>query len=263
MSTQDYIKINKNNWNSRVDIHVNSAFYELEKFKAGSTSLNKIELDLLGNVSGKKMIHLQCHFGQDTLSLARLGANVTGLDFSDKAIYEAQQLNDQLGLNAKFVCSDVYAAEEVIQEKFDIVFTSYGTIGWLPDLNRWAQTIKKLLAPGGKLVFVEFHPVIWMFDDQIENIKYAYFNKEEIVESSTSTYTDGEAIAQTETISWNHSLSEVFQSLKQNGLNVEDFREYDYSPYPCFSKIVKIEERKYQIKDLEGKFPMVYSIIAS
>lgn len=262
-NTNNYIDINKSNWDSRVDTHFDSEFYNVEQFKDGKTSLNSIELDLLKDISGKKIAHLQCHFGQDTLSLARLGAEVAGLDFSEKAISKANQLNKDLGLNAQFVCADVYEANEVLNDQFDLVFTSYGTIGWLPDINKWASTIKQLLKPGGKLVFVEFHPVIWMFDDNLKNIIYSYFNGEEIIESSEETYTDGETIGQPKTISWNHSLSEVFQALKGQGFTVEDFKEYDYSPYDCFSNTVEVAEGKFQIKGIEGKLPMVYSIVAN
>lgn len=263
MSDKDYININRSNWNSRIETHVKSAFYNLDEFKKGASSLNSIELNLLEEIVGKKIAHLQCHFGQDTLSLARLGAQVAGLDFSEKAIAVANQLNEELGLDVRFVCADVYEANEVLQETYDIVFTSYGTIGWLPDLNRWAATIKRLLTPGGKLIFVEFHPVIWMFDGQLKNIIYSYFNKEDIIESSSATYTDGNEIEQPNTVSWNHSLSEVFQALTAQGFVITDFNEYDYSPYDCFSNTIKIEDRKFQIKGLEGKLPMVYSIVAS
>lgn len=261
--SKDYLTINQANWDSRVDTHLNSSFYNVEEFKNGATSLNSIELSLLGDLLGKKIVHLQCHFGQDTLSLTRLGAEVAGLDFSEKAITVANQLNNELGMNARFVCSDVYEAHEVLKDQFDIAFTTYGTIGWLPNLDKWAATIKRLLKPGGKLIFVEFHPVIWMFGDNFEKIEYSYFNGEDIIESSSQTYTDGDDISQPKTISWNHSLAEVFQALKGQGFMIEDFNEYDYSPYDCFVNTIEISEGKFQIKGLEGRIPMVYSIVAS
>ncbi|MCB9197505.1 MAG: class I SAM-dependent methyltransferase [Flavobacteriales bacterium] len=262
MTKKNYIEINRSNWNSRVEVHVNSEFYNTEHFSKGNSSLNSIELDLLSDIKKKKIIHLQCHFGQDSISLARLGAEVAGLDFSEKAISKAIELSQKENLNIKFVCADVYDATKVIKDKYDIVFTSYGTIGWLPDLNKWANTIKNLLKPGGKLIFVEFHPAIWMFDDNFKEIQYSYFNREEIIITSSSTYTDGSNIDEPTSISWNHSLSEVFQALKQAELEVIDFKEYDYSPYNCFNNTVQIEDSKYQIRGLEGKLPMVYSIIA-
>jgi 2-polyprenyl-3-methyl-5-hydroxy-6-metoxy-1,4-benzoquinol methylase len=113
-----------------------------------------IELELLGNVKGLSILHLQCHFGQDSLSLARMGAHVTGIDLSDKAIKTAQELNAELHLNAEFICSDIYDLPQHLNKQFDIVFTSYGTIGWLPDLNKWAQIIHHFLKPEGKFIFV-------------------------------------------------------------------------------------------------------------
>ncbi len=175
-SNEDYLAINKNTWNTKTPVHLNSEFYGLEEFIKGKTSLKQIELDLLGEVKGKKILHLQCHFGQDTLSLARMGAEVTGVDFSDTAIKEANLLTQKINQSARFICCDVYSLPEHLDEEFDLVYTSYGTIGWLPDLNKWAQIIHRFLKPGGKFVFVEFHPVVWMFDDNFKEIKYNYFN---------------------------------------------------------------------------------------
>ena len=145
----NYLKINQKAWNDKTLVHLTSDFYDQTTFLEGKNSLKKPELDVLGDVRGKRILHLQCHFGQDTLSLARMGAIVTGLDFSNVAIENAVKINDQLGLNASFVCADVYQLPDDLIGQFDIVFTSYGTIGWLPELASWAETIKKALAPGG------------------------------------------------------------------------------------------------------------------
>ncbi len=184
------------------------------------------------------------------------------MDLSDRAIEQAQKLNDQLGLNAEFICSDVYEAPATLNGKFDIVFTSYGTIGWLPDLNRWAEVISRCLKPGGKLVFVEFHPVVWMFDYDFSKFQYSYFSDGAIIEVQEGTYADRNADIVAEEVSWNHSLSEVFQGLLNNGLQIESFAEYDYSPYNCFKNTVEIEAGKYQIKGLEKTIPILYSITA-
>lgn len=163
---QDYLAVNKELWNHKTHIHLKSDFYEVEAFKKGKTSLKPIELALLGDVKGKSILHLQCHFGQDSMCLSRMGADVTGVDISDVAIHEATTLSTELGLNTTFVCCDVYAAKELITEKFDIVFTTYGTIGWLPDMDKWADIVSHFLKPTGKFVFVELHPVVWIFDAQ-------------------------------------------------------------------------------------------------
>lgn len=161
----NYIEKNRQSWNQRTELHVTSAFYDVPGFINGASSLKDIELQLLGDVTGKTILHLQCHFGQDTLSLARLGATVTGIDLSDKAIEAARELAQKVQQDATFICCDLYDLPNYLDEQFDIVFTTYGTIGWLPDLDKWAKIVSRYLKPGGQFVFVEFHPVAWMFDD--------------------------------------------------------------------------------------------------
>ncbi len=259
----NYISKNKYLWNTRTDYHFNSRFYNLEGFLKGESSLNDIELNLLGDVRNKTILHLQCHFGQDTLSLARLGAIPTGIDLSDNAIEKAKELAAQTNLNARFICCNIYDLPNHLQEKFDIVFTSYGTIGWLPDLDKWGHLIHNFLKSGGKFILVEFHPVVWMFNDDFDKIEYSYFKKEAIVELEKGTYADTEALINLESVTWNHSISEVFESLANNGLQVDDLKEYDYSPYNCFKHTVQMEEKKFVITHLSHKIPMVYSICAT
>ncbi len=255
-----YIEINKISWNNRVDAHLASAFYDVEGFLNGKTSLNDIELKLLGDIKGKTILHLQCHFGQDSISLARLGAKVTGVDLSDNAINAANDLAKKDDADVTFICCDVYDLPNHLTEKFDIVFTSYGTIGWLPDMNKWANVIATFLKPNGKFVFVEFHPVVWMYDDNFESIKYNYFNACEIVESETGTYADKNAPIQSSYIGWNHDLAEVLTSLITNGIEINSFQEFDYSPYNCFAKTVEFEPNKFRIAHFENKIPMVFAL---
>jgi SAM-dependent methyltransferase len=259
----NYIEINRQSWNNKTETHLKSEFYDLENFINGKTSLNSIELDLLGELKGKKILHLQCHFGQDTISLGRLGADVTGVDLSDKAIESAKKIAKDTKSNAKFICCDIYDLPNHLAEQFDIVFTSYGTIGWLPDIDKWANIVSQYLKPNGKFVFVEFHPVVWMFDDNFEKIGYNYFNSGAIVESEIGTYADKTADIQQEYVMWNHGLSEVMNSLIKNGLEINCLNEYDYSPYNCFNKTIEFEPKKYRIAHLENKIPMVYSIVAT
>ncbi len=186
----NYLEINRQSWNARTDIHIKSEFYDMEGFMNGKTSLNNIELALLSNLKGKKILHLQCHFGQDTISLSRLGAAVTGIDLSDKAIQSAKQIAIRVESNAKFICCDLYDLPNHLTEKFDVVFSSYGTICWLPDLDKWAKIISQYLKPNGKFVFAEIHPVVFMFDDNFEKIRYNYFNSEAIIETESGTYAD-------------------------------------------------------------------------
>ena len=259
---QNYIEINRKAWNKRSETHVKSEFYDLDNFLKGKNSLNEIELNLLGEMKGKTILHLQCHFGQDSISLGRLGAYVTGIDLSDKAIEYAKQLAKDTHSNAKFICCDVYDLEHHLDEQFDMVYTSYGTIGWLPDLDKWAKIISKFLKPNGHFVFVEFHPVVWMFDDNFEKIGYRYFNSGAIVETKSGTYADKTADLTLSDVSWNHSISEVLNSLIKHGLEIKSLDEFDYSPYHCFNKTVAFESKKYRIEHLDNKIPMVYSIVA-
>lgn len=260
MEKQDYININKESWNKRTEIHFDSEFYDVDKFIKGKSSLNKFELDLLGDIKGKNLLHLQCHFGQDTISLNRLGAAVVGVDFSDKAIEKAKNLATLTDSSATFICCDIYDLKNHLDKKFDLIFSSYGVIGWLPDLGKWAELISRFLKPGGRFVFVEFHPVLWMFDDEFEKIKYNYFNENPIVETETGTYANKDADVKLEFVNWNHSIAEVVTSLIKNSLMIESFNEYDYSPYDCFKKSVQVDERKFRIKNFENKLPMVYSL---
>ena len=261
-SEENYIEINRQSWNNRTATHLKSEFYDLRNFVEGKTSLNEIELELLGDISGKTVLHLQCHFGQDTISLSRLGAETIGVDFSDKAIESTRDLAIETNSNTTFICCDIYDLPNLLNKQFDIVYTSYGTIGWLPDLDKWAKIISKFLKPNGKFVFVEFHPVVWMFDDNFEKIAYNYFNSGAIVESETGTYADRSADISQEYVMWNHGLAEVFTSLIQSNLDIISFVEYDYSPYNCFNKTIEFEPKKYKIEHLENNIPMVYSIVA-
>lgn len=260
--THNYLEINKTSWNSRVGPHLKSAFYDVAGFIKGGTSLNSIELELLGNVAGKNIIHLQCHFGQDTISLGRMGAKVTGVDLSDKAIESAVALSKQTNVPATFICSDIYDLPNHLNETFDIVFSSYGTISWLPDMDKWASIVSQYLKPGGTFVFAEFHPVVWMFDDDFQKIAYTYANTGAILETETGTYADRHANIGLKSVVWNHGLAEVLSALLNQGLELTSFKEYDYSPYNCFNHTIEFEPGKYRIKHLDNKMPMVYALSA-
>jgi SAM-dependent methyltransferase len=260
----DYFEANRQGWNLRTEVHKTSSFYNVEGWKKGETSLTPIELNEIGPlVAGKRLLHLQCHFGQDTLSWARLGAQVTGCDLSDKAIDYARELAAETGLDAEFVCCNVYDLPAHLEGKFDIVFTSYGTIGWLPDLDRWAAVVAHFLAPGGFFYMADFHPVVWMFDEQMQAFKYSYFNTGVIEEENTGTYADRYAGIEYKDYGWNHPTSEVLNSLLKQGLQLEFFNEFPYSPYDCFSNTVRGDDGNYRIKGLEGLVPMVFSLKAN
>lgn len=258
----DYFEANRQLWNQRTQAHRDSAFYNRAGFLKGERVLTPIELNELGNIDGKTLLHLQCHFGMDSLDLARMGAVVTGVDLSDEAIREARLLSEEAGVNARFICSNIYDLEQYLDETFDVVFTSYGTIGWLPDLDKWAGLIARYLKPGGRFYFAEFHPVLWMFDDDFTHIQYSYENRELIVTENQGTYTDREAPITGKEYSWNHSISEVLNALIGAGLQPEFFNEHMYSPYSCFRNMTETAPGKWEIRGMEGKLPMVYSLSA-
>jgi 2-polyprenyl-3-methyl-5-hydroxy-6-metoxy-1,4-benzoquinol methylase len=258
----DYIALNRALWNARTEVHVASDFYGVPDFLNGGSTLKEIELELLGDLQGKTLLHLQCHFGLDTLSLARLGAQVTGVDLSDTAIAEARRIAASLGMAAEFVCCNIYDLPQHLDKQFDIVFTSYGVIGWLPDLDAWGAIVARYLKPGGRFVIAEFHPAVWMFDDDFTHVQYSYFQQEPIVETEKGTYADRNADIEHQSVGWNHSLDQTFRALLSNGLRITDFREYDYSPYDCFNKTVETAPGRFHIRDMESKLPMVFAIQA-
>ncbi len=258
----NFFEVNKDAWNKRTIVNKTSAFYDVESFKQGKSSLNKLEFKALGNVEEKSLLHLQCHFGMDTLSWAREGAVVTGIDLSDEAINTAKQLSHELSIPAEFICCNVYDVLQHIHKQYDIVFTSYGVIGWLPDLDKWAAIISKALKPGGIFFLAEFHPVIWMFDDNFQYIKYAYHNEAVIKETQTGTYADRNADIRYEEYSWNHSLSEVINALLDHGLSIQQFEELNYSYYNCFNNTIQGNDGYWRIKGLENKIPMMYAVKA-
>ena len=263
MNEAEMFETNRNTWNAKVPVHVDSEFYVLVNFRKGKPSLNKYELEALGEVCGQRILHLQCHFGQDTLSLARMGAKCTGVDISDEAIKLAKQLNTELKLDAKFVCCNVLDTSKYISEKFDIVFTSYGTIGWLPDLKPWAQMISERLKPGGFFYIVEFHPIAWMFDYTVSPpiMKYGYQQKEAIYEEYLGTYADKYSKMVSKEYGWNHSLGEVISSLAEAGLQIEYLKEHDASPYDIFPGLIKNEEGMFELPN--KMYPLVFQVKAT
>lgn len=263
MDINKAFEINRNTWNQKVKVHAKSDFYDIAEFKKGKSSLNKYEIKALGNVSGKNMLHLQCHFGQDTLSFERMGAKCTGVDISDEGIKLARKLNIELNLNANFVCCNVLETSKHVSEKFDIVFTSYGTIGWLPDLKPWAQIISERLKPSGFFYIVEFHPICWMFDYTLSPpiMKYGYRQNEAIYEEYQGTYADKNSKMLSKEYGWNHSLGEVITSLSEAGLQIDYLREHDASPYDIFPGLVKNDEGMFELSN--KIYPLIFEVKAS
>lgn len=265
-----YREVNRAAWNEWAGIHVGSKFYDVEGFKAGRTSLNSFEMVEVGEVSGKSLLHLQCHFGMDTLSWARLGARVTGVDFSDRAIETAQSLAKELDLEAEFVCSDIYELPEVLSGQFDIVYTSSGVLAWLPDLRRWGQVIAHFLRPGGFFYIAEFHPFAQVFDDskQATDLKlgYPYFHADEpTLFKVEGTYAEAEARGVQEWVyEWTHTLGEIVTALAGAGLRIEFLHEFPFSGYAMLPPFMEQgSDGLFRLKERESALPLMFSIRAT
>ena len=257
-----YFNTNRATWNEKVKIHAKSDMYDLEAFKKGKNSLMSYELQALGDVKGKSLLHLQCHFGQDTLSWSRLGATCVGVDLSDEGIKLAKQLNAELQLDAEFVCCNVLDTSKHVDKTFDIVFTSYGVIGWLPDLKPWGKMIAERLKSGGIFYMAEFHPIVWMFD-YLEGkpiMKYGYMQDEAIYEEYEGTYANTNSKMISKEYGWNHGLSEVVNALTEAGLQIEYLNEYDESPYNVLPDLEQTESGMYVTKD--KLYPLIFEIRA-
>ncbi len=258
---KEYLAENQKLWDEWASFHPGTEMYDIKSFLEGRNSLMPIEREALGEVKGKRLLHLQCHFGQDTLSWARLGAEVTGVDFSEKAIETARSLNRQLGLNAQFIQSDVLELKGKPEGQYDIVFTSYGVLTWLPGLRPWAEAIREYLKPGGIFFIVEFHPAFMIFDPENGQAVYPYFYEETPLEMEIngSSYAGRYEGPTRREYCWQHSLSDIIMALLDAGLSLQEFREYDYSPYDCWPKLEEISHGKFRSKVLPGA-PHLFSL---
>ena len=257
-----YFEANKALWDAKTKVHAQSNFYNLEAFLKGGTVLKEIELEELDQLEGKSLLHLQCHFGLDTLSLARLGAKVTGVDLSTESIKTARELAQKTGIEARFIESNVLELPEVLNEKFDYIFTTYGTICWLPDLDAWASIIHRFLKPGGTFYHADFHPIIDTFSlDYTELGALSYFTPPQpYMDVPEGTYANTESQINLKEYFWNHSLGELMTALLGQGLLLQSFKEYDYSPYNCFPNLEETEPNRWRFKNFGDRLPYVYSM---
>jgi SAM-dependent methyltransferase len=261
----EWREVNRANWDERVPIHVSGEFYDVASFKGGQERLQPYEIDEVGDVTGKELLHLQCHFGIDTLSWARRGARVTGLDFSAPAVEAARGLASDMGLEATFVASDVYEAVDATGSRtFDIVYTGRGAIIWLPDIGQWAEVVADLLKPGGFLYLTEFHPFTDVFGDEDLSVEYDYFQDENPrVWEEPGTYADFDAeTSNNVTYEWNHTLGDVVSAVSAAGLNVELLHEYDYTTFPRWPILEKSGFDTYRLPEGTPRIPLMYSLRA-
>jgi SAM-dependent methyltransferase len=265
---EEYFAANRALWDGWPELHVPSAFYDVEGLKAGRDPLDRVVSEGVGDVSGQSLLHLQCHFGSDTLGWARRGASVVGLDFSERAVAHATALAEELGLDARFVCANVYDALEALEgERYDVVFTSYGAISWLPDLRRWAEIIAASLKPGGRFFVADHHPFLWMFEDttkeRVVRFYYPYFDREALRWDEKGSYAVPDAEFEGVSYSWQHTFEEIVNSLAGAGLRIEALREYPYLAFQWFDFMEQDDEGFWRMPADLPQLPLMFSVTAT
>jgi len=259
----DKIAANRALWDDRVPVHATSDFYDVDGFKAGRSTLEPFEVEEVGPVAGLDLVHLQCHFGLDTLSWARLGARVTGLDISEVGVATAQDLADEVGIDADFVAGDVYGAVAALGGRtFDVVFTGLGALNWLPDIDRWAAVVDALLRPGGFLYLAEFHPWVNTLSYQDLTVETSYWNdpEGELSIGDGSYVETSDTFSHTESWEWNHALSEVMGALLDRGLAVELFHEHPYTLYRRWPFLEARQHGTFWLPEGMPGLPLMYSL---
>ena len=270
---QDYQADNRENWDERVPAHLASPDYQAGRFAEDPGFLSHVvrfDVPRLGDISGLRGVHLQCHIGTDTVSLARLGASMTGLDFSAPAVAAGQHLAAQAGADARFVQADVYDAPAVLgRGAFDLVFTGIGALCWLPGIRRWAAVVAALLRPGGRLFLREGHPMMWALDefrdDGLLVVRYPYFErKEPLTLEEEGTYVDTDVVFRhTVSHSWNHGLGEIVTALMDAGLQLTELAEHDSVPWQAFpGQMEQAGDGEWRLSEEPWRLPLTYTLQA-
>ncbi|MBN1423312.1 class I SAM-dependent methyltransferase [Candidatus Fermentibacteria bacterium] len=261
----EYVRSNRDLWDELTVINAASEFYDVPGFMGGTSTLLPLEVEELGDVTGKSLLHLQCHFGLDTLSWARRGAVVTGVDFSHRAIDLAIRIAREVGIDARFVCSDLYDAPAVLQGAFDVVFTSAGVLCWLPDLAEWAKVVAHFVRPGGLFYLREFHPLAGMFDDTIGSgppqLRHPYFPQDAPLRfEPDGSYADPSAVVTAPSHEWPHSLSEIVSFLIDAGLTVEFLHEFPFTTYRSHGFLQQDPDGLWRYPGLPSGLPLMFSV---
>ena len=273
MSTSDeYLEVNRANWDDRAAAHVASAEYAVERFVTDPTFRSQVvryDEARLGDVTGLRGVHLQCHIGTDTVSLARLGARMTGVDLSPASVEQARSLARRTGTAADFVVADVYSAPAALSgATFDLVYTGIGALGWLPDIDRWAGVVAALLAPGGRLFLREAHPVLWALDEDSTGalaLEYPYFETDEpLVWDDTSTYVETDVeITHGRTMEWNHGLGEIVTALLDHGLSITGLEEHRTVPWLALPALMdRGPDGECRLRERPERLPLSYTLQA-
>jgi len=262
-------EVNRQLWEEWTGAHVDSDFYDVSGFLAGGDNLTPLVLDAVGDVAGKRLLHLQCHFGMDTLALVRRGAIATGVDFSPKAIETARALAARADLPATFVLSAIEDLPDHLEGTFDVVFTSGGVLCWLEDLTRWAEVIVHFLAPGGIFVIHEGHPFTWIFDNErdddrlVPDTRWSYFDKKAALWKNEGSYTGATPGAKFEHhVEWMHALSDILMALVDSGLKLERFEEHPEIGYPCLPFLVEGKNGQWRTPADQPDLPLSFTLVA-
>ncbi|WP_433826353.1 class I SAM-dependent methyltransferase [Actinoplanes sp. CA-015351] len=268
----EYLDVNRANWDERAPAHAASPDYHVEDFANDPAYLSEVvrfDLPRLGDIAGLRGVHLQCHIGTDTVSLSRLGATMTGLDFSGASLEQARIIAERAKASIPYVQSDVYAARDVLDGEFDLVYTGIGALGWLPDIRRWARTVASLLAPGGRLFIREGHPVLWSLDyyrtDGVLAISEPYFEQAEPqIYDEAGTYVATESEFQhTTTHEWNHGLGEIVTAVLDAGLVVTGLEEHQSVPWDALpGRMHPIGGGENQLIEKPERLPHSYTLQA-
>ena len=272
---QSGVELNRARWDEATRLHLRGNVYGVEDFKAGLCRLHRVEKEELGDVSGRSLLHLQCHFGLDTLSWARRGATVTGVDFSPEGIAAARALSAETGVPGRFICSDLYKLSEQLSERFDLIYTSYGVLNWLPTLKPWGESIARHLEPGGTFYIVEAHPTARMFPTEEDVAKHtpgkpfiSYFHDPEGIRwPAGPDYADPNAMHEHGAHEWQHSLSDIVSALLEAGLVLEHLHEFPYCSWEVVAGTHRIESFSdghgyYGLPASEPQLPLMFSIKA-
>lgn len=267
------LEANRRNWNERTPVHAASSFYDVAGFKAGRQTLHSIERREVGDVAGKTLLHLQCHFGLDTMSWTRLGAKATGVDFSNAAIDLARRLSDELALPTRFIRANIYDLPELLDEQFDVVYTAMGVICWLPVLDAWAKVAARFVKPDGFFYLFDTHPFLSVLepvdgagDDAGVGdlrVRYPYFPdaKGLFFKGGEPSYAGTETI-HSDAYEWQHSIAEIFAALTNAGLQLEFFHEFPVNCYRAFPGMTQDADGWWRFAECNTHLPQTFSLRA-
>jgi SAM-dependent methyltransferase len=265
MTNSEWFAANRSMWDERVPIHVESDFYDVDAFRARPDRIRPFEAAEVGDVTGRDLVHLQCHFGLDTMSWATRGARAVGLDFSTSAVDSARTLAADLAIAADFVEANVYDAVEALDGRtFDIVYTGIGALNWLPDIERWAEVVAALVRPGGFLYLAEFHPILWTFGWKDLTVENDYFDDRPFFDDEPGTYVDFNAPTERNACyEWQHTLGDVVSAVVTAGLSLEFLHEHDVMLFERWPWVERRDVDDYRFPPGRPRVPLMYSLKAS